>query len=51
MGNTNPHFMEGWRAFERGEPLVMGIDGWDANRSAFSDGWLAAASAAFGLES
>lgn len=38
MGETDPRYMEGWRAFERGEPLRRGD--W-----IFNEGWLAAMTA------
>lgn len=42
MGETNPRFTEGWKAFERGEALHLGLD----TDTVFADGWLEAAQCA-----
>lgn len=46
MGETSERFMEGWRAFERGEPLCLYL-GCDTE---FADGWLEAFRVAFGID-
>lgn len=40
MGETDEVWAAGYAACARGEPLFLGIDGWNGERSRFADGWL-----------